>query len=47
MEAKLTLRSQDRIAADDPDMDLKRVYSIMYRICRLKSACQGWICERC
>lgn len=44
------LRSQDPVIGDDPDMDLKRVYTIMYRICRLKrkprtlrSAAMLWI----
>ena len=27
---------QDPVSTDDPDMDLKKVYSIMWDICQLK-----------
>lgn len=27
---------QDPVAADDPDMDLKKVYKIMWNVCELK-----------
>lgn len=30
---------QDPIHGEDADMDLKRVYTIMYRICKLKREC--------
>ena len=36
MKANLPFDAQDAVIGDDPDMDLKRVYTIMYRICRLK-----------
>lgn len=30
--------AQDAVVGEDEDMDLRRVYTIMYRICKLKRA---------
>jgi PAT family acetyl-CoA transporter-like MFS transporter 1 len=34
--ALLLFKKEDPVAADDPDLNLKKVYKIMWSICKLK-----------
>lgn len=34
-------KKEDPTSEDDPDMDVKKVYKVMWSIVRLKSKCSG------
>jgi hypothetical protein len=40
-------KTEDPVAADDPDMDVKKVYKVMWSIVRLKSAASSLIVVLC